>query len=76
MIRDTKDNSGNPTTGNQTKVGISAGKMFLDKQSIANKNYAAGTGYPGAADTDHFFKFAVTPKWGYTNCLLYTSRCV
>ena len=67
MMRDTKDNSGNPTTGNQTKVGISAGKMFLDKQSIANKNYAAGTGYPGAADTDHFFKFAVTPKWGYTN---------
>ena len=65
LMLDPNDTGG--AGGSQVKKAIKPGGVFLDKQSIANKEYPSGTGIPGAADDQYSFKFGVTPEWGYTH---------
>ncbi|MBO1722756.1 hypothetical protein HJV72_18870, partial [Extibacter sp. GGCC_0201] len=65
LMLDPNDTGG--AGGSRNKRTIRPGGVFLDKQSIANKEYPSGTGIPGAADDQYSFKFGVTPEWGYTH---------
>ena len=64
---DTKNNNGD---GGDDKLisfkSIAPGGIFIDKLAVYNRNIPDGK-VPWAADTDAFFKFEITPKWGYTN---------
>lgn len=68
---------GNEEGGNPDKNGIRTidkmpikfGGIFLDKRGVYNKNISIG-GVPWAKDDDVFFRFGITPKWGYTIPLL------
>ena len=64
---DTKNNNGD---GGDDKLisfkSIAPGGIFIDKLAVYNRNIPDGK-VPWAAETDAFFKFEITPKWGYTN---------
>lgn len=53
-------------TGTIREEGIKSGGMFLDKRAVYNKNIPDG-GVPWADLGKPFFKYGITPKWGYTN---------
>lgn len=53
-------------SGTIRETGIKSGGMFLDKRAVYNKNILNG-GVPWADPGKPFFKFGITPKWGYTN---------
>lgn len=59
----TAENGGD--NGGLSTNPIKVGSTFLDKLAVYNRNIPGGK-VPWAADTDAFFKLAVTPKWGYT----------
>lgn len=53
-------------SGEIVQTPIRGGGMFLDKRAVYNKNITGG-GVPWETDPlKPFFKFVVTPKWGYT----------
>ncbi|MEY8535427.1 hypothetical protein AALH30_18210 [Blautia pseudococcoides] len=51
--------------GGITSNIIKGGTTFLDKLAIYNRNLGESK-VPWAADSAAFFKFGITPKWGYT----------
>lgn len=71
FLEDIKDEQGG-NTGTIGKTSISSGGIFLDKRAVYNKNINVGAnlnegGVPWEAENKPFFKFSITPKWGYTN---------
>lgn len=64
------DTTANNGDGGDDKLisfkSIVPGGIFIDKLAVYNRNIPGGK-VPWAADTDAFFKFEITPKWGYTN---------
>lgn len=65
------DTSNNDGDGGDDKLisfkSIVPGGIFIDKLAVYNRNMPDSNKVPWAADTDAFFKFEITPKWGYTN---------
>lgn len=65
FLEDYKDEQGG-NTGTIGERGIRGGGIFLDKRAVYNKNILVG-GVPWADPEKPFFKFGITPEWGYTN---------
>lgn len=63
----TESNGDGGEGGKISPKSIEAGGIFLDKLAVFNKNMPDGNKVPWAGDMDAFFKFGITPKWGYTN---------
>lgn len=61
-----KEDGGADPAGIQKK-DITVGGMFLDKLALYNQNMPNGSRIPWEAGNNAFFKFHITPKWGYTN---------
>lgn len=65
---DTQNNNGDGGDDGQISFkSIAPGGIFIDKLAVYNRNMPDGNKVPWAADADAFFKFEITPKWGYTN---------
>ncbi|MCB5711301.1 hypothetical protein [Lactonifactor longoviformis] len=65
FLEDHTDEKGGDT-GTVGETSIKSGGMFLDKRAVYNKNITGG-GVPWEEEGKPFFKFGITPKWGYTN---------
>lgn len=59
------DEVGGNTGAGMAPTDIKVGRMFLDKEAIYNKNMPRG-GIPWESETKPFFRFEITPQWGYT----------
>lgn len=65
FLEDDKDENGG-NSGTIKEAGLRSGGMFLDKRAVYNKNIPNG-GVPWADQGKAFFKYGITPEWGYTN---------
>lgn len=66
FLEDYLDEAGG-STGTIKEVGLKAGHIFIDKRAVYNNSMPGGNGVPWKANSDVFFKFGITPKWGYSN---------
>ena len=65
FLEDNADEKGGDT-GTIGETSIRSGGSFLDKRAVYNRNITGG-GVPWEDSGKAFFKFGITPKWGYTN---------